>query len=70
MSEMNDKPGTGIRRRVEIEGERYYFIATREQDGTIAFSCTVPDENKPAGRQRRITADRTCEILSEMANQV
>lgn len=70
MSNDQAAPGIGTRRRVEIAGETYYIIATREPDGALLFSCTVPDENSPTGRMRRLTADRTCEVLSEMATEL
>lgn len=67
---MSEQPGIGLRKRIEIAGENYYFGAIRDQDGTISFFCTVPDENKAVGRKRRLTADATCEVLSELVNQV
>ena len=67
---MNDKPGIGLRIRKEIAGENYYFVGTRDPDGKIIFSCSVPDENKQVGRMRRLTADATCEVLSEIANKI
>lgn len=60
--------GIGLRRRVTITGEHYYFIATRGDDGWIHFCATTPDENKPTGKERRKTADETCKVLGAMVN--
>lgn len=60
--------GTGLRRRVTIAGEHYYFVATKGEDGWIHFMAKTPDENKATGRERRKTADETCKVLGQMVN--
>jgi len=50
--------GVGLRRRVKIAGESYYFTATKG------------DENKATGRERRKTADETCRVLGQMVNAI
>lgn len=62
--------GVGLRRRIKIAGESYYFTATKGEDGWIHFSATVPDENKATGRERRKTADETCRVLGQMVNAI
>jgi len=60
--------GDGLRRRVTIEGERFYFVATRGSDNWIHFMAKVADENKHSSQQKRAIADETCKILGQMVN--
>ena len=62
--------GVGIRERATIEGENYYFVATRGEDGWIHFMSKVPDENKASSQKQRVTADETCRVLTRMVNHI
>jgi len=65
---MIEPDGVGLRRRVTIAGEHYYFVATKGEDGWIHFFSKTPDENKATGKERRQTADETCKVLAQMVN--
>lgn len=63
--------GIGQRVRLEIAGENYYLIATRNlSDNGLDFTVTVPMENKATGRARRETAERICAACSELSRRV
>lgn len=62
--------GTGLRLRIEIEGERYYLIATRATDGGMDYTVTVPDENKPTGQRMRRAAEAICSACSDLSRKV
>ena len=49
--------GVGLRRHLKIEGERYYLLATRAEDGGVDFLVTCPDENKPTGLRARLSEE-------------
>jgi len=63
--------GIGQRVRLEIEGESYYLIGTRNTvDGGIDYFVTTPDMNKATGKARRMTAERICEACSQLSRVV
>jgi hypothetical protein len=71
MSDNKDLDGNGLRKRLEIAGENYYLVATRNvTDNGIDFTVTVPDENRPVGRARRETAERICAACSELSRRI
>ena len=62
--------GVGLRRRLEIKGERYYLLATRADDGGVDFLVTCPDENKPTGLRARLPAEAICRVCSRMTREI
>ena len=56
----------GKRLRLVIAGENYYLTGVRTPDGGIDFHITVPDQNKPTGRQRWITAEEICKACAQL----
>lgn len=71
MSDNKDLDGEGLRKCLEIAGENYYLVVTRNIiDNGLDFTVTVPDENKPTGRARRETAERICAACSELSRRV
>ena len=62
--------GAGVRMRFEAEGERYYLLATRADDGGVDFLVTCPDENKPTGLRALLTAEAICRACSRMTREI
>ena len=63
--------GEGKRVRLEVKGENYYLVATRNvDDGGIDFFVTTPEMNKPTGAARRETAERICEECSKLTRMI
>ena len=60
----------GFRLRLEIEGENYYLTGVKAADGGIDFHVTVPDQNKPTGRRRWITAEKICNACARLTRMV
>ena len=67
---MNQPPGTGKRELHPIDGENFYFIVTKEADGTIAMMATTPMENRPENQRIRRMADEFCAVLEGLTNRV
>ena len=67
---MNNQPCTGKRELHQIDGENFYFIVTREPDGTIAMMATTPMENRPENQKNRRMADEFCSVLEGLTNRV
>jgi hypothetical protein len=56
---------SGIRRRVEIDGENYYIVVTHN-----SVTITTPFENRPENITRRLVIDRLAdEITATMEYQ-
>lgn len=55
--------GTGKRRRIIVNGKRIYVLVTRDEDGRVRASWTMPAENRqaPTGK-RRISPYEAAEI--------
>jgi hypothetical protein len=50
---------SGIRRRVEIDGENYYIVVTPN-----SVTITTPFENRPENIQRRLVIDRLADEIT------
>lgn len=60
----------GKRIRLHIAGENYYLLGVRTPDGGMDFHITVPDQNKPTGRNRWITAEEICKGCAALTRMV
>ena len=63
---MTTLAGSGQRRRIEIDGEHYYIILTRSDDGSVNIDTTCPRENAPENTHLRAVLETVCETITEM----
>ena len=62
---MTTLAGSGQRRRIEIDGEHYYIIVTRGDNGPHVCA-TCPRENAPERREMRAVLETVCNTITEM----